>query len=96
MGKGPVKWGVAALRRRLWVGARQGRRQREVRLRRRVDMERRCTWGAVGWKWDIVAFGRRRWIASERGAAAEGAALCDCRRLDGVLCRFWEAPMGRQ
>ena len=49
------------------MDARQGRRQGEDRLRRRIEMERRCTWGAVKWKWDAVAFGRRRWLGSERG-----------------------------
>ena len=67
MGKSRVKEGVAAFGRRPWVGARQGRRQREDRLRRRVDMECRCTRGAVEWTWDAVAFGRRRWLGSERG-----------------------------
>ena len=49
------------------MDARQGRRQGEDRLRRRIEIERRCTWGAVKWKWDAVAFGRRRWLGSERG-----------------------------
>ena len=47
--------------------ARQGCRQREDRLRYWVDMERRCTWGAIEWTWDAVEFGRRRWLGSERG-----------------------------
>ena len=60
VGKSRVKGGVAVFDRRPWVGARQGRRQREDRLRRRVDVERHCTWGAVEWTWDVVVLGRRR------------------------------------
>ena len=42
------------------LGRGAARRQRDDRLRRRVDVEHRCTWGAVEWTWDAVAFGRRR------------------------------------
>ena len=45
-------------------------------------MGRRCVWEAP-----LV----RQWA----GAAAEGAALCERRRLDRVFHRFWEAPKGR-
>ena len=64
--KSRVKGDVVALGRRPWVGAREGRRQREDRLRRRVDIERRCTWGAVEWRWDADAFGRRSLLSNER------------------------------
>ena len=74
----------------------RGAVQREDRLRRRVDMECRCTRGAAEWTWDVVAFGRRRWLGGEGGGAAEeGATLRERRRLDRVLRRVWEAPKGR-
>ena len=56
--KSRVKRGVTAFGRRPWVGARPGRRQRDDRLRRRVDVERRCAWGAVEW---TVCTGHRPW-----------------------------------
>ena len=55
VGKRRVKGGVAAFGRRPWVGDRQGRLQREDRLYCRVDMECRCTRGAVEWVWDADA-----------------------------------------
>ena len=39
-----------------WVDAREGHRLREDRPRRQIDMECRCTRGAVEWTWGAVAF----------------------------------------
>ena len=93
VGKSRVKGGFAAFGRRRSVGTRQAHCQTENRLRRRVDMERSCTSGAVEWTWDTVAFGRRCWLGSER--EAEGVDLRERRRLGRVLRRFWEAPKSR-
>ena len=90
VGKSRVKGGVAAFERRPWVGATQGRRQREDRLHRRVDVKHCCTWGAVEWTWDAVVLVRQL-----AGAAAEGATLRERHRLDSVLRRFLEAPKVR-
>ena len=45
-------------------------------------MGRRCVWKALLFR-------------QRAGAVAEGAALRERRRLDGVLRRFWELPKGR-